>query len=173
MHTRSRTRGAAMVEAIVVMGTMLVFLGMNLWAYKAYGGKIDAMNSTRRDALYFASQTCEKRNGNDPDSYTDRQLAGNRSSGGQSSMSFRGLIAAIAGGGGHFDFFSTARSEKAPVVVQGNATTKVGAAGVTRTMLTARVGSQSAVGCNEKSYGDGVLALLRLGLDAMMGIVGM
>ena len=37
---RGRARGAAMVEAIVVMCVMLVFLGMNVWAFQAYGGKI-------------------------------------------------------------------------------------------------------------------------------------
>jgi hypothetical protein len=161
-----------MVEAIVVMGTMLVFFGMNMWAYKVYGGKIDTMNSTRRDALYFASQTCENQNGSDPDKYTDSALAGTRASGGQSSLSFTGLIQAIAGGGGSFDVFATARSEKAPVAIDGRATTNVGAFTTRRTMLTARVGSKSAVGCNEKNYGDGVLALLRLGLSAIMSIVG-
>jgi hypothetical protein len=39
-------------------------------------------------------------------------------------------------------------------------------------MLTARIGSKSAVGCNEKNYGDGVMALLRLGRDVVMGIIG-
>jgi hypothetical protein len=172
IRSRRHKRGAAMVEGIVVMGTMLVFFGMNLWAYKAYGGKIDMMSSTRRDALYFASQTCEKSNNSDPDSYTDSQLRGNASSGGQSSLSFRGLIEAIAGGGGNFDVFSTARSEKAPVDVTGRAITRNGAQGTTVTGLTARVGSKSAVGCNEKNYGDGILALLRLGRDVVMGIIG-
>lgn len=172
MRSRRQKRGAAMVEAIVIMGTMLVFFGMNMWAYKAYGGKIDVQNSTRRDALYFASQTCENRNGNDPDSYTDGQLRGTPSSGGQSSLSFRGLIEAISGGGGNFDVAATARSEKAPANVEGSALTRVGAGGVERTMLTARIGSKSAVGCNEKNYGDGVLALLRLGRDVVMGIIG-
>jgi hypothetical protein len=161
-----------MVEGIVVMGAMLVFFGMNLWAYKVYGGKIDSMNSTRRDALYFASQTCEKRNNSDPDSYTDSALAGVRSSGGQTSLSFRGLIESISGGGGNFDLFATARSEKEPQEVRRTALTRVGATTTSSTMLTARIGSKSAVGCNEKNYGDGVMALLRLGRDVVMGIIG-
>jgi hypothetical protein len=162
-----------MVEGIVIMGTMLVFFGMNLWAYKAYGGKIDSMSSTRRDALYFASQTCEKENKTDPDSYTDPALAGNRHSGGATSLSFRFIIESIAGGGnGSFDIFATGRSEKEAKEVSGRATTKVGAAGATRTMLTARIGSKSAVGCNEKVYGDGVLGLLSLGREVVMGILG-
>lgn len=173
MRTRRRQRGAAMVEAIVVMGTMLVFLGMNMWAYKAYGGKIDQMNSTRRDALYFASHTCESANNSDPDSYTDSQLSGVRSSGGQSSLSFINLIKSFSGGGApNFDIFGTARSEKEPKDIQRTAMTKVGADGVTHTGLTARIGSKSAVGCNEKNYGDGVFALLKMGLDAIKSIIG-
>jgi hypothetical protein len=51
-------RGAAMVEALVVMGVMHVFLGMNIRAFKAYRGKIDQMSGARRDALFFASHSC-------------------------------------------------------------------------------------------------------------------
>lgn len=58
---RSRRRGAAMVEGIVVMTTMLVFLGTNVWAAKAYGGKLDQASETRRDVLYYASHSCEEK----------------------------------------------------------------------------------------------------------------
>ena len=71
---RSHARGAAMVEGIVVVVVMFVFFGMNMWAYKAYGGKIDQANSTRRDALYHASHNCSEQFGNDTDSYTDPSL---------------------------------------------------------------------------------------------------
>lgn len=56
---RSRSRGAAMVEGIVIMTTMLVFLGTNVWAAKAYGGKLDQASETRRDVLYYASHSCD------------------------------------------------------------------------------------------------------------------
>lgn len=71
---RSRARGAAMVEGVVVVVVMFVFFGMNIWAYKAYGGKIDQANSTRRDALYHASHNCSEQFGGDNDSYTDPSL---------------------------------------------------------------------------------------------------
>jgi hypothetical protein len=48
-----------MVEGIVIMTTMLVFLGTNVWAAKAYGGKLDQASETRRDVLYYASHACE------------------------------------------------------------------------------------------------------------------
>lgn len=71
---RSRARGAAMVEGVVVTVVMFVFFGMNMWAYKAYGGKIDQANSTRRDALYYASHNCAQQFSGDTDSYTDPSL---------------------------------------------------------------------------------------------------
>jgi hypothetical protein len=156
-----RARGAAMVEAIVIMGTMLVFLGMNTWAFKAYGGKIDQMSSTRRDSLYYASHSCEKKNGQDPDDYTTAELRGNNASGG-SSMTLMGIVDVIRGRSG-FDFFGTARSQKGPTAVAGTALTKVGALGVDKTPLTANLKTASAVGCNEKPMGNGVLALLNMG----------
>lgn len=70
----SHVRGAAMVEGIVVIVVMFLFLGMNMWAYKAYGGKIDQANSTRRDALYYASHNCSETYGADNDTYSDPSL---------------------------------------------------------------------------------------------------
>jgi hypothetical protein len=165
---RAKKRGAAMVEAIVIMGTMLVFLGMNTWAFKAYGGKIDQMSSTRRDALYYASHNCEKKLGEDPDDYTVADLRGNNASGG-SSMNLMGIINAIRGKEG-FDFFGTAKSEKGPIAVAGTALTKVGAQGVEKKALSATLKTSSAVGCNEKPLGNGVLALLNMGWQFVKGL---
>ena len=155
---RTKARGAAMVEAIVIMCTMLVFLGMNTWAYRAYGGKIDQMNSTRRDALYYASHNCEKKLGDDPDDYTVADLRGTDASGG-STMDLLGIIDVIRGRK-ELDFFGTGRSDKGPIAVTGTAVTKAGAAGVVKTPLSANLRTKSAVGCNEKPLGEGILALL-------------
>ena len=158
---RAKARGAAMVEAIVIMCTMLVFLGMNTWAFKAYGGKIDQMSSTRRDALFYASHDCEKKLGEDKDDYTVPQLRGNDASGG-SSMDLMGIVNAIRGKE-EFDFFGTSRSGKGPIVIGATAITSVGADGTTKGVLRTTVQSKSAVGCNEKALGNGVLALLNMG----------
>ena len=72
-RARARARGAAMVEGIVVMVVMLAFLGMNMWAYKAYGGKLDQAGATRRDALHHASHNCSEQSP-DPDTYADPSL---------------------------------------------------------------------------------------------------
>lgn len=161
-------RGAAMVEAIVVMCVMMVFLGMNVWAFKAYGGKIDQMSSTRRDALFYASHSCERALGDDPDDYTVPQLRGNNASGG-SSMTLMGIIRSVLGRE-QFDFFGTARSTKGPIAVLGTARTKAGADGVVDTPLRTELRTASAVGCNEKPLGEGVMALLNLGWQFVRGL---
>jgi hypothetical protein len=158
---RAKQRGAAMIEAIVIMCTMLVFLGMNTWAFRAYGGKIDQMASTRRDALYYASHNCEKKLGRDPDDYTAPQLRGNDASGG-STMDLLGMVNVLRGRE-DFDFFGTSRSEKGPIAITGTAIAEVGAERASIAKLHATVKSKSAVGCNEKPLGDGAVALLNLG----------
>ena len=55
---RTKQRGAAMVEGIVVITMMLVVLGMVLFAYAAWGGKIDQAHQTRSSVLYYASHGC-------------------------------------------------------------------------------------------------------------------
>lgn len=162
---RSHQRGAAMVEAIVVMCTMLVFLGMIIWSFQAYGGKIDQMSSTRRDALYYASHSCERRLSEDGDSYTVEILRGNNASGG-SSLTLLGIINAIRGTES-FDFFGTSRSVKGPVAINGTAITGMA---TRRTALSAQVKTASAVGCNEKPLGEGILALLNMGWNFVRGL---
>jgi hypothetical protein len=167
-NLRAKKRGAAMVEAIVIMCTMLVFFGMNLWAFRVYGGKLDQMSSTRRDALYYASHNCEKKLGTDPDDYTVPQLRGNDASGG-STMDLMGIIDVLRGRE-RFDFFGTSRSEKGPIAIAGTATAEAGADHVTIARLQGTVKTKSAVGCNEKPLGDGALALLNMGWQFIKGL---
>ena len=164
-----RERGAAMVEAIVVMTTMLVFLGMNVYAQHAYGGKIDQANSTRRDALYWASHNCDEKNEADPDTYTDSALKGNKSySGGGSSLSFSGLIQSFkGGGGGNFDVFATARVEKTPTKIYGTAILAPNVSDAHQEGLTATIATPSAVGCNEKPYYNFWFAIFQWGWDGL------
>jgi hypothetical protein len=157
---RRDARGAAMVEAIVIMCAMLVFFGLNTWAYKAYGGKIDQMSSTRRDALYYASHSCEKKLKVDFDDYAVSELRGNNASGG-STMTLAGIIGTFAGKG--FDFYGTAKSEKGPVAVMGTALSRVGSNGVEKSALKTNLKTVSAVSCNEKPLGNGVMAILDMG----------
>lgn len=164
-----------MVEGIVIMTTMLVFLGMNIFAYRAYGGKMDQANSTRRDALFYASHSCGPCNDLDPDSYTDAALKGTRCGGGGSSLSFQGIIDAVRGGAdANFDIMATARSHKEKTQVSGtavvNATPQRGI-NMTRAVLQANIETKSAVGCNEKPYYNKWAALFQMGFDFLKGMV--
>jgi hypothetical protein len=55
---RSRERGAAMIEGVVVVSTMLVFLGLIVFMRNAYTAKIDLQQRTRSNVLYYASHGC-------------------------------------------------------------------------------------------------------------------
>jgi len=56
---RSRTRGAALVEASVVIPVLLVFSGLIVFTYKSYAAKLDMQTQTRTYALYYTSHNCE------------------------------------------------------------------------------------------------------------------
>ena len=170
--SRAKTRGAAMIEAIVVMGTMLVFLGMTKWAFRAYGGKIDQAAASRRDALYYAAHSCDKEIDLDPDTYTDPALREPpKGSAGRSSFSLLGLVRLIRRGTADFDATATARSVKGPITINGLARTHVGAEGVVDSRLAAHLRTTSAVGCNERRLGNGLMALLRYGWNFVVSLV--
>ena len=171
---RAKQRGAAMVEAIVVMTTMLCFLGMNIYAQHAYGGKVDQMNSTRRDALFWASHNCDEKNGDDGDTYTDPALKDNESySGGSSSLSLKGLIGMFGGGGSApFDIFATARVKKNPTTIYGQAIMAPNVTGAHKESLKATIGTPSAVGCNEKAYYNFWTQIFEFGWDFIKGLIG-
>jgi hypothetical protein len=171
MRTKKTKRGAAMIEAIVVMGTLLVFFGMTKWAFRAYGGKIDQAASTRRDALYYASHSCDKENGDDPDTYADPALRQRSVTSGISSFSLVGLIRAIRRQNANIDVTATARAVKGPTLIEGVAATHVGYRRVENTTLAARLRTASAVGCNERRLGNGLLALLRFQWEFVKSLV--
>jgi hypothetical protein len=149
-----------MIEAIVIMCTMLTFLGMNLFAVKAYGGKLDQSTAARRDAMYYATHNCKENNGSDPDTYTDPLL---KSAGGaQGNGSFgtiKYLVTKIAGsakaGGGGME------EPGASSVTKGE-TTVVGEAVVwqSKRFMTSKLRTSSAALCNEKPYYGGILSTL-------------
>jgi Flp pilus assembly protein TadG len=55
---RTRARGAAMIEGVIVISTMLVFMGLIVYVRKAYGTKLDLQQTTRANVLYYASHGC-------------------------------------------------------------------------------------------------------------------
>ena len=61
LRSRSRRamRGAALVEAAVVIPVMLVFIGTIMFSYRSYEMKLDKQMGTRAGTLYYASHSCE------------------------------------------------------------------------------------------------------------------
>ena len=55
-----RQRGAAMVEAAVVIPVMLVFLGLTMWVHNVYDEKLASQTSTRAQVLWYGSHNCEE-----------------------------------------------------------------------------------------------------------------
>lgn len=47
-----------MVEGVVVVSTMLVFMGLIVWTRKSYGMKLDLQQTTRSNVLFYASHGC-------------------------------------------------------------------------------------------------------------------
>jgi hypothetical protein len=58
-RSRRHARGAALVEAAVVVPVMLVFAGCIMFAHRSYAAKMDKQMGTRAGILYYASHNCE------------------------------------------------------------------------------------------------------------------
>jgi hypothetical protein len=56
---RFKQRGAALVEASLVIGVLVVFLGCMKFVKDSYRGKIQQQHDTRLDAFSYASHNCE------------------------------------------------------------------------------------------------------------------
>lgn len=59
LRSRAGRRGAALVEAAVVLPVMMVFLGCIMFAHRSYDAKLDKQMGTRAGSLYYASHNCE------------------------------------------------------------------------------------------------------------------
>jgi Flp pilus assembly protein TadG len=60
LRGRRNRRGAALVEAAVVIPVMLVFLGLTMFVHNAYDEKLALQTSTRAQVLYYGSHNCEE-----------------------------------------------------------------------------------------------------------------
>ncbi len=58
---RSRQRGAALVEAAVVVGLLVIFWGVLATAYTAGRAKLTAQHDSRIGVMYYASHECKQK----------------------------------------------------------------------------------------------------------------
>jgi hypothetical protein len=162
---RGSKRAAAMVESIIVISTMLIFLGLIVWTRQAYGMKLDMQQRTRSDTLYYASHGCENTGG------------GIGTAGGGGTIPGGGGPAANAAGKANLpdsaavgrSWNSASGSLSANVSAQavwdqnargGNASISYG-----NLPLSANVSAASAVACNEKKYDSQLTAWFKFGVD--------
>jgi hypothetical protein len=155
MKTRNRKRrGAAMLEAIIVITVLLVFLGVILWGARAYAAKLDQSANTRSDILYYASHSCEQAPPQEDSATPPGFELGDHdtpvATGGEDTTAATNLAAALPASGGpgaltrDWNMASTMREQ----TVEGSAIVNL-----EKTALTTHVKTQSWVACNEKNYG--------------------
>jgi hypothetical protein len=58
-RNRRKERGAALVEAALVIPVMIVFLGLIMFTHKSYAMKMDKQLGTRAGVLFYASHACK------------------------------------------------------------------------------------------------------------------
>lgn len=58
-RNRRKERGAALVEAALVIPVMVVFLGLIMFTHRSYAVKMDKQLGTRAGTLYYASHACK------------------------------------------------------------------------------------------------------------------
>ena len=153
-----------MVEGIIVISTMLIFLGLIVWTRQAYGMKLDMQQRTRSDVLYYASHGCENGGG------------GIGQSGGGGTVPGDNPAAPAAQRSGLPDSAAVNRSwNSASGTLSGTANWQAvwdtNARGQNASIqygklaLTSNVSAASAVTCNEKKYGSQLIAWARFGID--------
>lgn len=59
MSRRRNKRGAAMVEAAVVLPVLISFLGLTMMMYRGYAEKLDKNQQIRSSTLDYASHACQ------------------------------------------------------------------------------------------------------------------
>jgi hypothetical protein len=161
--SRASRRGAAMLEGVIAMSSMVVFLGLISFTRGAYGEKLDQMSSTRRDALYFASNGCE--GGAPPNTQTASDGTSPLTAGTEEADNVASKLRSSEQGGvdRSWNMARTTRSSQ----VGGNASVDRGGGRINlqRTPLTSDIETTSELACNERVYDNQWTALFSFAID--------
>jgi hypothetical protein len=168
-HIRTRLkrrigrRGAAMVEGVIVVSTMLLFMGLIVWTRKSYGMKLDLQQQTRSNVLYYASHGCEGAGatsapgGTVDGSSPEAQNAANKSNVPNKAAASRTYNTASATANGTSDW-QTAWDVNA----RGG---QGGEINLQKQSLSRPISAASKVTCNEKKYDNQWTAWFKFGVD--------
>ena len=153
---RASRRGAALVEAAVVITVMLVFLGCIMFSDRSYEAKLDKQMGTRAGILYFASHNCE---GSAPAGIAPNKNTadvGNAPSGAATDPN-------RLGGGGNTSGAAAGMSKNWNMAKASPADTPVYGSAVmdrTRYVLNRSIHAESEVACNEKAFPNNWFAMI-------------
>lgn len=153
-----------MIESVIVISTMLIFLGLIVWMRQAYGMKLDLQQKTRSDVLYYASHACEGDNGGSAQSRTGGTVPGaNPAANGASASGLPEGQAANRSWNSASGSLSTTVNGQA--VWDQNANGQGGSINYGKMPLASAVKAASACTCNEKKYGSQLIAWAQFGID--------
>lgn len=146
-----------MIEGVIVVATMLVFMGMITYTRQSYGKKLDIQTQTRANTLYFASHGCEGA-GNGASASGGGAVPGDNPAQGPANKSdvpnkaaaSRNLNTASASANDNVSFQA----------VWGN-----GPSGLSKHTGGRSISAASKVTCNEKMYENQWLAWAQFGMD--------
>jgi hypothetical protein len=155
-----------MVEGIIVVSTMLIFMGLIIWTRQAYGMKLDMQQRTRSDVMFYASHGCENTGGGI-----------GRPGGGGTVPGNAGPAANAAGKTTNPDAAAVKRSWNSAsatlrTTINSQATYDSNANGQNgrsiqygKLALRTNVSADSVVTCNEKQYTSQLTAWFKFGMD--------
>jgi len=144
-EARRRQRGAALVEAALVLPVICSFLGMMIWFHSIYWTKQEVILRARADALTYASSACS---GQKPPSD------------GSASGSLSGHASDAQSVGGVGDSLTT-KSNAAHVTATGVAQGRGGTSGTWKREIT----YSASVMCNERSTPSGIAGMVSFAMD--------
>ncbi len=167
---RRRARGAAMVEAVIVLSTMLVFLGTIVWTRNSYATKLDMQQGTRSSSLYYASHGCSgkseanasmERSGTVPDSSPQAENAAKKSNAPGAVVASRALNTALAKATGQSSFQAV-----------WDANGGQGGINLAKQALSRRIEASSKVTCNEQAFPSKWQDWFQFGVQFITGGIG-
>ena len=155
-----------MVEGIIVISTMLIFLGLIVWTRQAYGMKLDMQQRTRSDTLYYASHACEDTGGGVGQSGGGGTVPGDNPAGPAAQRSGLPDAAAV-----NRSWNSASGSLNGTASWQAvwdqNARGQNASINYGKLALTSNITAASAATCNEKKYGSQLTAWAQFGIDML------
>jgi hypothetical protein len=152
-----------MIEAVIVLSTMLVFMGLIMWTRNSYAMKLDMQQGTRSNALYYASHGCSgggasERGGTVQDSSPEAESAAKKSNVAGSAAASRIYNTAIAKMSGKADWRTV-----------WDANAGKGSLDLKKQGLSRTIEANSKVTCNEPAYDGGWKDWFQFGAQYLSG----